>query len=539
MKKYTFTGIVVAVLVVGGVFPSLASAQSSSTSSPPISIPRVCGLLARSLSVGAQGDDVRALQEFLRDRGMLPTDPTGYFGAVTSEAVRRWQTEQGVTPAGIFGPVSRERLVRLCGGVVPPVPPTATSSRPTPLPQATLTHRVCSLLARSLSVGAQGDDVRALQEFLRDRGMLPTDPTGYFGMVTSEAVRRWQTEQGVTPAGIFGPVSRERLVRLCGGVVPPPAVLNAIPMSGAAPLVVSFRANVSIMNPQMVADAGSYKVTFGDGAEQVLSCTGAAPQCAGPHVISHTYTANGAYTASLVHYGYFAPPGDSGSRVVGSAQIRVGPQICTMDYNPVCGSKQVQCITTPCNPVQQTYSNRCGMEADGATFLYAGECRPTTNDPSSDPRCKAWYDGCNTCSRASASSSAMCTLRACLNDTGVRAYCTAYFSENEGNLPPTISSFSGPTALAVNSSGTWSINASDPENGTLTYSIQWGDEWYARSSLLEGIYPGSAVVQTTTFTHSYASAGTYTVRIVVRDSAGKTATTSATVQVGALPTPVN
>ena len=33
------------------------------------------------------------------------------------------------------------------------------------------------------------------------------------------------------------------------------------------------------------------------------------------------------------------------------------PQICTMDYTPVCALIQVQCFTTPCPPLFQTKSN--------------------------------------------------------------------------------------------------------------------------------------------------------------------------------------
>src|SRR3989344_6118598 len=78
------------------------------------------------------------------------------------------------------------------------------------------------------------------------------------------------------------------------------------------------------------------------------------------------------------------------------------PQVCTKEYVPACGSKPIVCVTTPCNPIQQTYSNRCMMQADGATFLYEGVCR---------------------------------------NDSA--------------NRPPVISGLSGPTTLALNATGTW------------------------------------------------------------------------------------
>lgn len=53
------------------------------------------------------------------------------------------------------------------------------------------------------------------------------------------------------------------------------------------------------------------------------------------------------------------------------------PIACTMEYAPVCGEKQVQCITTPCDPIKQTYSNKCMAEADKAKVLYTGECSGT------------------------------------------------------------------------------------------------------------------------------------------------------------------
>ena len=61
------------------------------------------------------------------------------------------------------------------------------------------------------------------------------------------------------------------------------------------------------------------------------------------------------------------------------------PTVCTADYTPVCGEVQVQCVTTPCNPVQETFSNMCNLEARGAKFLYTGECKraDTTTDTGS------------------------------------------------------------------------------------------------------------------------------------------------------------
>nr|HPO05572.1 hypothetical protein [Candidatus Gracilibacteria bacterium] len=66
--------------------------------------------------------------------------------------------------------------------------------------------------------------------------------------------------------------------------------------------------------------------------------------------------------------------------------------ICTMDYNPVCGEKEVQCIKAPCPALKTTYGNKCTMEAAQAKFLYEGECKeecPKFVRPSTK-----WYQDC-------------------------------------------------------------------------------------------------------------------------------------------------
>jgi len=48
---------------------------------------------------------------------------------------------------------------------------------------------------------------------------------------------------------------------------------------------------------------------------------------------------------------------------------------CIEIYKPVCGSVQVQCVTTPCPPQIQTFSNRCYLNRNRqATFLHEGVC---------------------------------------------------------------------------------------------------------------------------------------------------------------------
>ncbi len=98
------------------------------------------------------------------------------------------------------------------------------------------------------------------------------------------------------------------------------------------------------------------------------------------------------------------------------------------------------------------------------------------------------------------------------------------------NRVPSITSVSGPSSLAVGSTGTWQIRATDPDGEWLNYSILWGDETVADTQAA-GSAAGSTITQRTSFTHHYAHTGTYTVKITVSDSSGAIAQSTLSVVV--------
>jgi hypothetical protein len=115
-------------------------------------------------------------------------------------------------------------------------------------------------------------------------------------------------------------------------------------------------------------------------------------------------------------------------------------------------------------------------------------------------------------------------------------YSDSYFTiADEGNKPPVISDVTTPTTLKVGETGTWTVKASDPENGRLSYSVSWGDE-------VKGVTASAAssiesFIQTSTFTHSYSNPGIYSVTFNVQDNTGQLVTFRSTVNV-IQPTPV-
>ena len=62
-------------------------------------------------------------------------------------------------------------------------------------------------LTRGLSIGSKGDDVKILQQFLKDQGesIYPEGKvTGYFGQLTLKAVQKFQEEQEIAQKGVAG-----------------------------------------------------------------------------------------------------------------------------------------------------------------------------------------------------------------------------------------------------------------------------------------------------------------------------------------------
>ncbi|MGE2833697.1 peptidoglycan-binding protein [Mycobacterium sp. SMC-4] len=127
------------------------------------------------LSQGEDGPFVRILQHLLRARNFtLQVD--GSFGPVTAQAVRQFQGLQGIAVDGIVGPVTWSRLF--------------------------ITVRRSS----------RGEAVKGVQVRMNLRQAPPIAVDGDFGPLTEQAVREFQTAQGIVVDGIVGPMTWRRCV---------------------------------------------------------------------------------------------------------------------------------------------------------------------------------------------------------------------------------------------------------------------------------------------------------------------------------------
>lgn len=65
------------------------------------------------LHVGVSGGEVTALQQKLKKLGYFTTEPTGYYGSITENAVVRFQRDFNVPATGFTGSLTRSKLDRV------------------------------------------------------------------------------------------------------------------------------------------------------------------------------------------------------------------------------------------------------------------------------------------------------------------------------------------------------------------------------------------------------------------------------------------
>lgn len=188
-------------------------------------------IFTRNLTLGGRGADVTLLQELLVNEDVYPEAlTTGYFGQLTKAAVMRFQNkykEEILTPVdlsegtGYFGESTRSKAnerARAHG---------ITASGPARSDRGVAT----SALARNLTTGSRGNDVKALQEFLNNQGFIVSETGGgssgnettYFGTKTKNALSAFQdaykdeilTLVGLSKGtGFFGPSTRKKVNEL-------------------------------------------------------------------------------------------------------------------------------------------------------------------------------------------------------------------------------------------------------------------------------------------------------------------------------------
>ncbi|MDR0397276.1 MAG: peptidoglycan-binding protein [Oscillospiraceae bacterium] len=162
----------------------------------------------RTLRLGMSGDDVAAVQSRLYQLGYYGSRVNGYYDQTTQNAVRSFQSRNGLYVDGVVGPQTWQRL--FSSSANPNYQPTRTATwtpvTPSPSPRPTPAAQ------RTLRYGMSGDDVAAVQSRLYQLGYYGGSTiNGYFDQATLDAVKWFQSRNNLYADGVVGPQSWQRM----------------------------------------------------------------------------------------------------------------------------------------------------------------------------------------------------------------------------------------------------------------------------------------------------------------------------------------
>ncbi|KAM3113487.1 peptidoglycan-binding protein [Phormidesmis sp. 146-33] len=167
--------------------PTVNSSDTNLPPPPPVNFPpptssstvRYSGML---LQISSRGSAVADLQTRLSAAGYFNGVIDGIFSPQTQAAVIQFQRDQGLIADGVVGSQVYQALNDSSGTV---------GTIPRPIANS-----------RELTIGSSGSDVENLQNQLEALGYFDASPTGYYGLLTRDAVLRFQAAQRLPQTGI-------------------------------------------------------------------------------------------------------------------------------------------------------------------------------------------------------------------------------------------------------------------------------------------------------------------------------------------------
>jgi peptidoglycan hydrolase-like protein with peptidoglycan-binding domain len=161
-------GLVAVAMMATLVTAAPAGAATATRASGPTHV-WTAGLRWPYVRPGNRGERVVAVQYLLQQKGYA-VPATGFYGSITTAAVKRFQASRGLNPSGNVGPSSWDRLI-------------VTVQR-----------------------GSSGPAVRAVQHSMRwAYGFRYQQVTGYFGPQTQTVVRAFQRGSRLPITGVVNP----------------------------------------------------------------------------------------------------------------------------------------------------------------------------------------------------------------------------------------------------------------------------------------------------------------------------------------------
>lgn len=150
-----------------------------------------------TLKQGSNGESVKKLQKRLIELGYLSGSADGDYGSATTDAVKAFQKQTGITADGIAGAATQKAVY--------------SSSAASKKTEADEIEDKLDSIKSTLSMGSSGSSVKTLQQRLINLGYLSGSADGNFGAKTRDAVMLFQKQAGLTVDGKAGKTTLSKL----------------------------------------------------------------------------------------------------------------------------------------------------------------------------------------------------------------------------------------------------------------------------------------------------------------------------------------
>jgi len=260
-----------------------------------------CPLISRNLKVGMSGVDVTRLQQFLAlDVSVYPERMvTGYYGALTEAAVKRFQCKNKLvcdgtaetTGYGVTGPRTAALLALQCpggggggtgaGGFIRVTPTSGTSPLNVAIEATVNTTKSCTGGTYEIIYGDNSATSIINVPSNNCNEVRQVFTHTYYAVGTYSIILRsgiHQTSATVTVTGTTGGTSSDIFARS--------------PSSGSAPLTVNFSGTLNSGSCYV----GNHTIRFGDGDTRTIATTNCSPST---YSVNHTYEDSGNYEAGF------------------------------------------------------------------------------------------------------------------------------------------------------------------------------------------------------------------------------------------------
>ena len=204
----------------GTALPADATPTPAPTSEPTPTPEPVWEIPKATVRNGSEGADARNVQTRLQELGYYQGRIDGKFGRASVNALKNFQTNNGLKADGIAG---KNTYVKLFSASAVPysVPETPAPAADGSVPAATPAAE--SSIWKTLRSGDSGTEVKQLQENLIQMGYLSGKPDGKYGLKTVEAVKAFQKANNLKADGTAGPLTLKAVYSGTAKTTTPPA----------------------------------------------------------------------------------------------------------------------------------------------------------------------------------------------------------------------------------------------------------------------------------------------------------------------------